>query len=110
MSRRYVILRHTGHGEPHFDLMLETPGESGLRTWALACWPLGPGQSCTARELPLHRAVYLDHEGAVSGGRGEVARVEHGTWHNEGDVLVLVAAAGTATRLCIQGGVAVQVS
>ncbi|MCC6463906.1 MAG: hypothetical protein IT463_01045 [Planctomycetes bacterium] len=110
MSSRYVILHHTGFGEPHFDLMLEVPGQAGLRTIALACWPLSPGQSCPVRELPAHRAAYLDYEGEVSGGRGRVARVETGTWHAQGELLVLTAATGGIARVHLRPGVATATS
>lgn len=55
----------------HFDLMLET--DEGLLTWAMGAMPAA-GESCGAIQLPLHREIYLTHQGPVSGGRGTVTR------------------------------------
>ena len=63
---RFVILEHHWNGV-HWDLMLEV--DDRLRTWALDA-PIAPGMDVPARRLPDHRAVYLDYEGAISGGRG----------------------------------------
>jgi hypothetical protein len=71
---RFVILEHTWDGV-HWDLMLED-GES-LRTWATD-GPIEPGNWQPARPLPAHRRVYLDFEGPISGGRGEVRRWDAG--------------------------------
>jgi hypothetical protein len=72
---RYVILHHTGHGEPHFDLMFETAEGSQLATWRSATWP------AVSNLTPLaeHRRAYLDYEGPVSNNRGEVRRVAAGS-------------------------------
>lgn len=77
MSRAYVILHHDGIAHPHFDLMLQLPGGM-LATWRIDQWPI-------ARETHLfrianHRADYLTYEGAVSGERGSVRRVEAGKY------------------------------
>jgi proteasome lid subunit RPN8/RPN11 len=95
---RFVLLFHdcpTSHPRPsHFDLMLEANG--ALRTWAIAdlprCWrataglPKSVGASSSdnvaAEQLPDHRLAYLDYEGPVSGERGKVTRVDHGTFTN----------------------------
>ena len=71
----FVILLHTGLGPDHYDLMIRH-GEA-LATWQLAEDPrtLGPGQSRPARRLGDHRLAYLDYEGPVSRGRGQVRRV-----------------------------------
>ena len=53
----------------HYDLMLES--EDGLLTWAMGILPVA-GKSCGAIKLPLHRKLYLTHEGEVSEGRGTV--------------------------------------
>lgn len=73
---RYVILHHTGWIEDHFDLMLETDDTSPLLTWRLDRWP-GP---TTITLLPPHRRAYLEYEGPVSNNRGEVRRVEAGSY------------------------------
>jgi hypothetical protein len=81
MQARYVILRHApgpASSRPlHWDLMLEQT--DGLRTWALDREPCLVTR-LEAEELPLHRAVYLDYEGPVSGGRGEVSQWDAGTY------------------------------
>jgi hypothetical protein len=78
---RYVILWHAcppDYARPsHYDFMLES-GDA-LRTWALAERPR-PGAEIAAERLPDHRKAYLDYEGAVSGGRGSVARWDVGTY------------------------------
>lgn len=75
-GRRYVILHHTGVAEPHYDLMWELSPDGLLRTFRCPCWPAKAGDRLVS--LPDHRRAYLDYEGPVSGGRGQVARVEHG--------------------------------
>ena len=73
---RYVVLRHDGIAEPHFDLMFETSPGSELATWRSPIWPLT--EATRLEELGDHRRAYLDYEGAVSGGRGNVRRVAEG--------------------------------
>lgn len=70
------MLHHTGHGEPHFDLLVESPA-GPLVTLRLPAWPVC--SRLTFERLPDHRAIYLDYEGPISGNRGEVRRVEAGT-------------------------------
>lgn len=77
----------------HFDLMLES-GES-LRTWAVDRWPLNVGESCAALPLANHRIAYLDYEGPVSGDRGQVTRVEHGTFR-------VTSETGNQVSLCLE--------
>ena len=78
LERRYVVLHHTGHGEPHYDVMIEPhPGAGRLLTWRSPVWPLVAG--ATLMPLGPHRRAYLEREGPVSGGRGEVRRVAEGT-------------------------------
>lgn len=79
---RLTVLAHDFPFE-HWDLLLETPGELDdtvsadelcLLTWRL---PLQPARNCecTAERLPMHRRLYLDYEGPVSGNRGVVRQV-----------------------------------
>src|SRR4051812_9766631 len=70
----FVVLTHD-HPFPHWDLMLQV-GDA-LRTWRLLRAPDSEG-SIDAEPLPDHRLQYLDYEGPVSGGRGEVRRWDHG--------------------------------
>ena len=74
---RYVVLRHEGVEEPHFDLMFETAPDSALSTWRSPEWPLKIGTKLTG--LPDHRPWYLTYEGEISGARGWVRRVASGT-------------------------------
>ena len=73
----YIVLHHTGYGEAHVDLLLETDGER-LMTWRSPVWPLEPGTPLTP--LPPHRRIYLTYEGPISGDRGEVRRVAEGAY------------------------------
>ena len=73
---RYVILTHD-HPHWHWDLMLEWG--SALRTWRLLESP-DVDRSIAAERLGDHRALYLDYEGPVSGGRGEVRRWDAGEY------------------------------
>jgi len=79
MQKRFVIHLHGGYGRAHYDLMLER-GDC-LATWQLSQSPaeLAEGQSAPARRIGDHRLVYLDYEGEVSRGRGNVTRFDSGT-------------------------------
>jgi hypothetical protein len=74
---RYVILRHDGIAEPHFDLMFEKSPGSMLMCWRASHWPID--QSTSITRLPDHRREYLDYEGPISGDRGTVTRIARGT-------------------------------
>lgn len=74
--RRFVLLEHSWNGV-HWDLMLEEGPV--LHTWAIDS-RLSPDTDLPARRLPAHRRAYLDYEGAVSGGRGSVRRIDRGTY------------------------------
>jgi hypothetical protein len=74
---RFVILEHD-HPELHWDFMLEDGGV--LRTWRFAA-PPALGQGCAAHRLLDHRLAYLDYEGPVGGGRGNVRRWERGSYN-----------------------------
>ena len=76
-SNRYVILRHEGIADPHFDLMFEISPGSLLATWRSAAWPIREPTSVT--RLPDHRRIYLDYEGPLSHDRGHVRRLIGGT-------------------------------
>jgi hypothetical protein len=76
---RFVLLLHetpAGYARPtHFDLMLENEGV--LLTWAMQYLPTTDA-AVAAERLLDHRLMYLDYEGAVSGDRGSVQRIEGG--------------------------------
>lgn len=101
---RFVLLYHDcppSYERPsHWDLMLEA-GEM-LRTWALPQLPRDWQQwqartavshrECAATDeenvvraqrLPDHRIDYLQLEGALSGDRGSVERIERGAYSEE---------------------------
>ena len=73
-SRRFVVLEHRWNGV-HWDFLVED-GPS-LRTWAID-EPIADGSDLRARPLPPHRAIFLDYEGEISGGRGTVRRWDRG--------------------------------
>lgn len=74
----FVILEHvTGEGV-HWDLMIERHAGGALATWRLAANPIVNTGTIEATPLGDHRRVYLDYEGAISGGRGEVRRLDRG--------------------------------
>jgi hypothetical protein len=81
-EQRFVVLHHALADGEHWDLMLER-GEV-LVTWQLDA---APGEVATgparARRIGDHRKAYLDYEGPVSRNRGEVRRVDEGTWRLE---------------------------
>jgi hypothetical protein len=94
---RYVILRHDGVSEPHFDLMLETYPGSMLSTWRLQQWPVD-GRIETTR-LRDHRRLYLDYEGEIGGHRGFIHRIGEGQCEvavGEGNVWTVKLLTGTS--------------
>lgn len=93
---RYVILIHD-HPVLHWDLMLESNGV--LRTWRLAT-PPEAGKAIAAEAIGDHRIAYLDYEGPVSGGRGEVRRWDHGEFvvHLGTDQVVRIGVTGEKLR------------
>jgi len=76
VTGRFVILEHN-HPSLHWDFLLETGPKAA--TWRLAQCPQ-PGLSIDAERIADHRLFYLDYEGPVSGGRGEVQRKYQGEW------------------------------
>ena len=107
---RYVVLRHEGVEEPHFDLMFETSPGSALATWRAPEWPLKTGTPLA--HLPDHRPRYLTYEGEVSDDRGWVRRVASGTHQIRQDHLLLVVTQledGTVLRLFRGGPTVAQV-
>ena len=73
---RFVVLEHD-HPHLHWDLMLERGG--ALWTWRLPRLPEA-GTPLDADRLADHRLAYLDYEGPVSGGRGNVTRWDGGSF------------------------------
>jgi DNA polymerase Ligase (LigD) len=77
---RFVILEHD-HPHLHWDFMLEA-GDV-LRTWRLSAPPAGGSSPISATASGDHRPFYLDYEGPVSGGRGQVRRWDAGEYEEE---------------------------
>ncbi len=75
---RFALLEHQWDGV-HYDLMLETEPDGPLRTWAID-EPIVADKDLSVRALPDHRAIYLDYEGEISGGRGTVRRLDWGVY------------------------------
>src|SRR4051812_6983714 len=78
---RFVILEHD-HPFLHWDLMLERDGI--LRTWRLAA-PPAQDHAVAAEPIFDHRLHYLDYEGPISGGRGQVKPWDRGTYLTEAE-------------------------
>lgn len=76
VALRYVVLRHEGIPEPHFDVMFETSPGSKLATWRSTEWPIT--DQSKLKPLPDHRSEYLTYEGSVSSRRGYVHRIKAG--------------------------------
>ncbi|MDB5310872.1 MAG: hypothetical protein JWO38_5074 [Gemmataceae bacterium] len=89
---RYVILEHDWP-VPHWDLLLEAGGV--LRAWRVLAEPV-IGMVLPAESNFDHRLLYLDYEGPVSGGRGNVSRWDAGTfdWVEDGPEQVAVELRG----------------
>ena len=81
---QFVILEHTvpvgGDRSDHWDVMLESP--NGLLTWASPPFPAGI-LKWEVTPLPVHRAMYLDYEGPISGNRGYVRRFDRGEFRTQ---------------------------
>jgi len=88
---RFVILRHqpgpNTKRPPHWDLMFEHGNV--LRTFACTDEPIAGDSKVgdpdvrtqiEAEQIDDHRLIYLDYEGPISGGRGDVRRWDHGTF------------------------------
>ena len=97
---RFVVLRHEGIPQPHFDLMFETAPNSALATWRSPIWPI---DSQTAlQHLQDHRAAYLQYEGPISAARGFVRRItagRHRIHRNDSALLVVELEDGTVYHL-----------
>lgn len=78
MAKRFVIHIHRGCGPEHYDLMLEHG--PALATWRLSRAPenLADGETIEALRIPDHRLAYLDYEGPVSCGLGNVVAWDAG--------------------------------
>ena len=78
---RFTILEHIHPAETHWDLLLQRPGTETLATWSISVPPEDFLKfSGKAMRIQDHRKIYLDYEGEISGGRGEVRRWDTGTY------------------------------
>ena len=81
IMRRTVVLRHIQEGLPdHFDWLIDQPErdeEHRLITFKCDQFPT-QAQRLIATKSPDHRAIYLDYEGDIGQGRGQVVRVLQG--------------------------------
>lgn len=79
METRLALLRHTGYGPDHYDLMVQR-GQV-LWTWQFTENPSAPDTvtPLVCRRTPDHRLDYLDYEGPVPRHRGQVKRLIGGT-------------------------------
>jgi hypothetical protein len=74
---RFVVLRHEGIPDPHFDLLFDLTSGNDLATWRSPNWPIS--QPMTLVRLKDHRRIYLEYEGPISKNRGFVKRIASGT-------------------------------
>ena len=98
---RFVILEHD-HPSLHWDLMLEV-GDV-LRTWRLAL-PPAVGVVLDVQASFDHRLAYLDYEGPISSGRGQVMRWDYGEFAaaiEEGRVVVQLYGARLRGMLALE--------
>ena len=86
---RFVLLRHnTTETQYHWDFLFEET--TACKTFSVAQEAAEELQrtgavECFATQLADHRLAYLDYEGPVSGNRGYVERLDHGTYEVVGD-------------------------
>lgn len=80
MPQAVVLLHELPDGRAHYDWLVEDlciDGEHRLRAWRMDGIPDREG-SLLGERIGLHRAVYLDYEGDIGGGRGTVRRLRRG--------------------------------
>jgi hypothetical protein len=98
---RFVVLEHrvptSDLWADHWDVMLETP--AGLMTWASPPFP-DQALDWEVRPLPVHRVIYLEYEGPITGNRGCVKRLDRGEFlvQDRQNNMVLLELAGQRFR------------
>lgn len=80
---RTVVLRHETRAGSHYDWLVEDASASPRAPLWTARAAFPPSQwralgTLLLTPLPPHRRRYLTYQGAISGGRGAVRRVEAG--------------------------------
>jgi hypothetical protein len=90
---RFTIVAHD-HPFDHWDLFLEAGPI--LRTWRLIP-RLDAVVTFSVEPTPDHRLHYLEYEGPIAGGRGNVKLVDTGTfaWDHDGPDRTAVHLSGT---------------
>jgi hypothetical protein len=96
---KYVVLRHEGVDDPHFDLMVETERGSDLWTWRTYIWP--PVVDAEFTRLRDHRRAYLEYEGPIAADKGWVSRVAGGECN-----LAVSPSVPPAVRIVLSGEIA----
>lgn len=99
---RFVVLEHDWPSL-HWDFLVEMGG--ALRSWRLLAEP-GPGREVPAEPNAVHRLLYLDYEGPVSGDRGNVRRWDSGMFDwiiDERDRIVIELHGGKLIGTCTIG-------
>ena len=80
---RFVVLKHSRQGcETHYDLMIEMgKGSDKLATYSLPITPreLMASGSTEGKRIFDHDRRFLDYEGTVNNGRGDVEKLDQGT-------------------------------
>ena len=92
ISLPFVVLRHDGVDEPHFDFLFDNEGvgeHRGLIAFRVPNWPIV--SRVEVQKLRNHRVAYLTYEGPISGDRGSVLRVDEGRleWRQAQDGFVV---------------------
>lgn len=100
---RFAILEHDWP-TPHWDFLLESGPV--LRSWRLLSEPT-VGVAVPVEKNAVHRLLYLDYEGPVSGDRGTVSRWDSGIfeWIIDGteSIEVVLYGARLSARCVIEG-------
>ena len=80
-----ALLRHQTPTGSHYDWLLGIPGsesDPAAKLWTarvdLPSTHWRDAGKCTLTRLPDHRRAYLSYQGPISGGRGQVIRVDRG--------------------------------
>lgn len=92
----FVLLEHRAPAGTHWDFMVEIPERALLATWRLSRNPIEEASPIPAERLPDHRTIYLDFEGDLGAGRGQVSRLDRGE-------AVVRSAAGDVVRFELRG-------
>ena len=74
----FVLLEHRRAKDVHWDFMIELPGRTELATWRLAANPTLERRPIAAEPIFAHPRRFLDYEGPLRGGKGEVRRIDRG--------------------------------